>query len=249
VLVLALASGTRLSAKPKVQWKTAVADCGHISAQVTATGTLCIGTERCSQCLPRCERCRRCARVGHRGRACVVPADVKRRTFPHQGLAAKQGQVRCFWLVGIDMGTDAIGQVVLGHRTLERFPIRRPAPPDQSQFERGAFEKVEHVERGCKRSRRLLDECAVGHQGGPRALGKIVTIVVSGEARQGACEHRVRAGKGAVLAFTRPSEESLVVACRGEEGAVPIVEIPQPTLDQPLSLGQETLLSRPLRTA
>jgi len=40
VLVLALAGGTRLSAKPKVQWKTATVDRGHITAQVTATGTL-----------------------------------------------------------------------------------------------------------------------------------------------------------------------------------------------------------------
>jgi len=40
VLVLALAGGTRLSAKPRVQWKTATVDRGHITAQVTATGTL-----------------------------------------------------------------------------------------------------------------------------------------------------------------------------------------------------------------
>jgi len=40
VLGLALAGGTRLFAKPKVQWKTATVDRGHITAQVTATGTL-----------------------------------------------------------------------------------------------------------------------------------------------------------------------------------------------------------------
>jgi HlyD family secretion protein len=40
VLVLALAGGTRLSAKPTVRWKTTVVDRGHIAAQVTATGTL-----------------------------------------------------------------------------------------------------------------------------------------------------------------------------------------------------------------
>ena len=43
------------------------------------------------------------------------------------------------------------------------------APADQSQFERNASEKVEHIERGCERSRRWLDNCAVGHQGGSRA--------------------------------------------------------------------------------
>src|SRR6187399_3326570 len=107
--------------------------------------------------------------------ASVIPTNVKRSSPPDFRLPLEQREPRRRRSVLFDVTDDASWEVMGGERDLERLAVRRAGTPGDDELERRILGKIERHEGGCESARGSIDECPVGFERGPSALGEIAS--------------------------------------------------------------------------